>query len=272
MTTWALLLLPWLTAAALGREVPKAPSREVPPGTVLRWSAPGTTACFREGERFSPVGETCWFPIDLLTPGGTLEVGRVRGGERETTTVRVGRYPYPEQRLTVDDSKVHPSPADERRIERETAEIEKVWARRTERRFALPLSPPLRPLPAGGRFGARRFFNGEPRSPHSGADYKARTGTLVFAAADGVVALATDQFFAGKAVYLDHGDGLFTVYFHLSALSVKTGDLVTAGQRIGAVGATGRATGPHLHFGVRWRGARVDPSPLLRPSEAPSLP
>ncbi|MDX1996305.1 MAG: M23 family metallopeptidase [Thermoanaerobaculia bacterium] len=261
-------LLGLLLAAAAAA----GPPREVPPGTALRWSAPGTTECFREGERFLPVGETCWYPIDLLTPAGALELGRVRDGKREITTVRVGQYPYPTQRLTVDDSKVHPSAADEKRIARETAEIEKVWARTTERRFTLPLSPPLKPLPTGGRFGARRFFNGEPRSPHSGADYKAKTGTPVLAAADGVVALAADQFFAGKAVYLDHGDGLFTVYFHLSRIDVEPGQAVKAGQKLGAVGATGRATGPHLHFGVRWRGARIDPAGLLKPASAPSLP
>jgi murein DD-endopeptidase MepM/ murein hydrolase activator NlpD len=149
------------------------------------------------------------------------------------------------------------------RVERENREIAALWGRRGARRFSLPLAPPLEPLPAGGRFGSRRVINGQPRSPHGGADYTIAAGTPVRAAADGTVALVGDHFFGGRSVFVDHGDGLLTMYFHLSRVDVQAGQELRRGETLGAVGATGRATGPHLHFGVRWRGARVDPAQLL---------
>ncbi|MBI3780824.1 MAG: M23 family metallopeptidase, partial [candidate division NC10 bacterium] len=103
-----------------------------------------------------------------------------------------------------------------------------------------------------------------PRSPHAGADYQAPRGSVVRASNAARVALAEEQFFGGNSLVLDHGLGLYTVYFHLERLLVKAGDRVHKGQEIGRVGATGRATGPHLHFGVRLQGARVDPAALLR--------
>ncbi len=118
-------------------------------------------------------------------------------------------------------------------------------------------------MPEGGRFGARRFFNGQPRSPHSGADYAAAEGTPVRAVAAGTVVLADDLFFSGRSLFVDHGDGLISMYFHLSEALPGEGEEVRRGETIGRVGQTGRATGPHLHFGVRWRGARIDPDPLF---------
>lgn len=248
---------------------------QVPPGAVIRWSAPGTTACALAGgsERWEPVGETCWYPVDLLHGEGPVEVVRWRAGERETRGLRVGEYPYEVQHIELEDeSKIHLSAEDLARVERENRRIGALWGRRGPRLFELPLAPPLDPLPAGGRFGARRVFNGEPRSPHSGADYSAPAGARVQAVGDGVVALTGDHFFAGKSVFLDHGDGLITMYFHLSEIAVEEGERVARGQRIGKVGSTGRATGPHLHFAVRWRGERVDPGMLLEPATAPTVP
>ena len=116
--------------------------------------------------------------------------------------------------------------------------------------------------PTGG-FGLRRVLNGQPRSPHTGFDWAAPTGTPVVAANAGRVALVAEHFFAGRNVVLDHGLGLFTLYYHLDAVQVALDEVVTAGQPIGKVGATGRVTGPHLHFGVLLGGARVDPEVLL---------
>jgi hypothetical protein len=126
--------------------------------------------------------------------------------------------------------------------------------------------PFLTPLDGGqptGGFGLRRVINGQPRSPHSGYDWGAPRGTPVLAAGAGRVALVAEQFFSGRMVVIDHGLGLHTHYYHLDAVQVVAGDAVSRGQTIGKVGATGRVTGPHLHFGVSLSGARVDPMTLL---------
>lgn len=258
-------------AAAAAPAAPPAAALTVPPGVLVRWAGADITECGIGTESFAPLDGACWLPVDLLAQG-SLQVSREVAGKRETKRLRIGAYPYPEQRITIeDDAKVNPRAADLARIEAEQKRVAKLWSLRSTRRFTLPLGEPLETLPPGGRFGARRVFNGQPRSPHGGVDYAARAGTTVRAAAAGIVALAEDQFFAGKAVYLDHGDGLITMYFHLSALRVKSGEQVAAGQTLGTVGATGRASGPHLHWAARWRGARVDPEMLLRPSTASVL-
>jgi murein DD-endopeptidase MepM/ murein hydrolase activator NlpD len=115
----------------------------------------------------------------------------------------------------------------------------------------------------GTGFGARRVINGQPRAPHTGTDYAAPTGTPVVATNAGRVALVADFFFPGRLVVLDHGLGVYSLYFHLDRIAVAEGDRVGRGQPIGTVGATGRATGPHLHFGVHSGGARIDPATLL---------
>lgn len=106
-------------------------------------------------------------------------------------------------------------------------------------------------------------MNGQPRNPHNGEDIGAPLGTDVAATNDGVVRITVDHFFSGKGVIVDHGLGFYSMYFHLSEILVKDGDLVKAGQIIGKVGSTGRATGPHLHWGVKLNGARVNPYALL---------
>jgi murein DD-endopeptidase MepM/ murein hydrolase activator NlpD len=223
--------------------------------------------CSARGARWPPFDGACWYPIDLEAKGDVELVRRSSGGVA-SRTVRIGDYPYPTQELKVEEKYVAPAPADLARIEREKERVAALWRLDTPRRFALPFAAPLATLPASGRFGARRVFNGEPRSPHSGADFSAATGAVVFAPADGRVALAEEHYFAGNSVYLDHGDGMISMAFHLSAIDVRAGDEVRSGQPIGKVGATGRVTGPHLHFAVRWRGARVDPE-LLLGREAP---
>ena len=117
-----------------------------------------------------------------------------------------------------------------------------------------------------GRFGSRRVINGQHKRPHSGEDIAAPKGTPVVAMNAGLVRLTMDHFFTGKGVILDHGLGLFSMYFHLSAVDVTQGQMVEKGQPIGKVGATGRATGPHLHWGVRLNGSRIDPYSLLKVS------
>lgn len=120
--------------------------------------------------------------------------------------------------------------------------------------------------PISGVFGSQRYYNGEPRRPHYGVDVAAPTGTPIRAPAGGVVTLADpDMYFEGGLVFLDHGQGVTTLAMHMSRVDVKTGDRVEQGDVIGAVGGTGRATGPHLHWGMYWRGAWLDPQLLVGP-------
>ncbi len=131
-----------------------------------------------------------------------------------------------------------------------------------------------------GIFGSVRIMNGQPRNPHNGEDIGAPLGTDVVATNDGIVRLTVDHVFSGKGVFIDHGLGFYSMYFHLSEILVKDGETVKAGQTVGRVGATGRATGPHLHWGVKLNGARVNPYALLElpfvplsvPSSAPATP
>jgi murein DD-endopeptidase MepM/ murein hydrolase activator NlpD len=239
------------------------PVAQVGPGSVVRWPGEGIESCAIAESRWLPLDGACFYPIDLLHGEGTMELERTRAGERESVNIRVGAYPYPVQKLTLPKRQVDLSAEDLARVRRESREIARLWGRESDRRFELPLHPPLDPLPEGSRFGSRRIINDQPRSPHSGADYSASAGEAVLAAADGVVALVGEHFFAGRSVFLDHGDGLISMYFHMSAIEVKQGQTVSRGQVIGRVGSSGRATGPHLHFGLRWHRARVDPALLL---------
>ncbi len=168
---------------------------------------------------------------------------------------------YREQRLTVAPRTVDLSPEDEARYARERVHLAAVMATFSERGTSADLH--LR-LPVPGRrsssFGLRRVFNGQARHPHSGMDIAAATGTPVRAPMAGRVIDTGDYFFNGNTVWLDHGGGFITMYCHLSAIDVAAGDMLQAGDRLGAVGATGRVTGPHLHWGVMLNRTMVDPA------------
>jgi murein DD-endopeptidase MepM/ murein hydrolase activator NlpD len=256
-----------VVAAGPGVGAVRAAAPVVTPGTVVRWPGAQLEACAAGGRSWAPADDACFFPVDLLA-SGSLRLERRRAGRSESLTVRIGPYPYPEQRLEVEDRMVNLSAVDLARVERENREVALLWQRESPPRFSLPLGAPLASLPTGGRFGARRVFNDQPRSPHGGADYSVTAGTPVLAAEGGVAALVADHFFSGNSVYLDHGGGLITMYFHLARVDVAAGQRVARGAPLGVVGSTGRATGPHLHFGVRWHGARVDPALLLGPVAA----
>lgn len=250
------------------------PIVEVAPGTIVRWAASETDVCGMDGRRWSPLAGACWFAIDLLREESSITVSRWIAGSEQRAEIRLGEYPYPVQHITLqDDSRVNLSPEHLERVAAEQQRVGALWRLEGFPRFELPLASPLATRGSAGRFGSRRFFNGQPRSPHTGADYAAAAGEPVFAVADGRVALADDLFFSGMSVFIDHGDGLVSMYFHLSELAVRNGAEVERGQQIGRVGQTGRATGPHLHFGIRWKGARVDPELLLgAPASLPALP
>lgn len=247
------------------------PAQTAPPGSLVHWPGEGIERCLVGDRAFAPTeidGRSgCLVPVGL-TRTDDIVAERDRDGERERLRIGLGEYPYSVQRLTIKDrSRVDLSPENLARVQRENALIAKLWGRQGGSRFTLPLGPPLEKLPAGGRFGAKRIINGEPRSPHTGADYAVPRGTPVLAVDDAVVALTGEFFFSGNAVFLDHGNGLISMYFHLHEVFVEQGEEVSRGRLIGTVGSTGRSTGPHLHFGIRWQGARVDPSPLLGESE-----
>jgi hypothetical protein len=189
-----------------------------------------------------------------------------RLGRPDSTLFRlVVRHPsYPSERLKVPPRMVQYDSATRTRIESEVARARDV-ARRSHQTPRL-WSPPLT-LPRDSRitsaYGGTREFNGLVTSRHMGTDFAGAVGTPVGAAARGVVALVADFYLAGRAVYLDHGAGLVTGYFHLSQADVAEGDTVAAGQRIGAVGRTGRVTGPHLHWIMRYGAISVDPMTLV---------
>ncbi|MBN2288986.1 MAG: M23 family metallopeptidase [Candidatus Glassbacteria bacterium] len=205
--------------------------------------------------------------VDMDTRPGTYPLavklwhsGRVSRTLRQDITVRDADFPV--QELTLEPAKVFPDSAALKRIDRENKLRNSKWSHWAEeaywgRRFIPPLDGELK------RFGHRRIINGAPRSPHSGVDISADEGEPVICPADGRVILTGDFFFSGKSVYLDHGLGLIGMFFHLSRIDVAEGDTVRQGQVLGAVGSTGRASGPHLHWGIRYRGSRIDPSALL---------
>jgi murein DD-endopeptidase MepM/ murein hydrolase activator NlpD len=193
-----------------------------------------------------------------------VEVG-ADAASRRPAPFEVAAKEYPVQHVRIKDQrKVTPAADDMRRIEREQViinEVKRLWRDEPDPDLALRL-PAQGPL--SSRFGLRRVFNGEPRAPHSGLDVSVPLGAPVVSAARGVVANTGDYFFNGNTVFVDHGQGLVTMYCHLSRIDVKPGDQVASGQTVGLAGKTGRASGPHLHWTVMLNGASVDPELFLR--------
>lgn len=190
-------------------------------------------------------------------------VGDAASARQVAYTVKPFRYA--EQRLKVSPKQVDLSPEDLARHERERAHLAEVIATLSDTLPATLRMLQPTPGPRSSSFGLRRIFNGQARGAHSGMDIAAAQGTPVVAGAAGRVIDTGDYFFNGNTVWVDHGAGLLTMYCHLSAVSVKAGDTVAAGQPLGAVGATGRATGPHLHWGVMLNRTMVDPALFLAP-------
>ena len=247
----------------------------VVPGTLVRWSVPGTVRCRMSARSWAPLGDTCYFPIDLEQKPGVIHLARQGQGRMETARITVEPRNYGTQEIELPDiAQANPSPADLKRNARERTLLAKVFKRREgPSRFTLPLGKPANPLPEGKSFGVDRIFNGKPAAqPHTGTDYPVPASAPVVAVADGTVVLAQDLFYPGNAVFIDHGDGLVSMYFHLSAIDVQTGREIRKGDRIGQVGTTGRSTGPHLFFGIRWHNARIDPRFVLEdPAKIPAL-
>lgn len=210
-------------------------------------------------------------PLDAKPGMETLRAhvaGQPKTAPTVTRAIAVVRAAYPEQRLTVEGKYVNPDKAALDRHEAERARVKAALALRTpERLWALPMARPV-PGDVSSLFGLRRVFNGEPRAPHRGLDLRGEAGEPIAACAEGRVVLAENHYFAGNSVYIDHGMGVVSMYFHLSALNVAPGQMVARGQLIGKVGSTGRVTGPHLHFGMAVLGDMVDPQVLLESASA----
>lgn len=219
-------------------------------------------------------GFTVLVGLPLATKPGkhTLEV-RGHPGKTEHITFTVTGRDYERQYITIKNKRmVNPEKRDMTRITKEQQRIRKAlasWSPNTPEtlQLALPVDGPV-----SSTFGLRRFFNDQPRKPHSGLDLAAPEGTSIKAPASGHIIDTGDFFFNGNTVFIDHGQGLVTMYCHLSRIDVKPGQQVHSGDIIGAVGKTGRVTGAHLHWGVSLNDARIDPVFLLEkplPEPAP---
>jgi murein DD-endopeptidase MepM/ murein hydrolase activator NlpD len=181
------------------------------------------------------------------------------GGGKRDIEFTVGEKHYASQSLKVAPRQVDLSPADLKRVEREHEALEQALGHWSEPPPATLRWPAPVPGVRSSSFGMRRIFNGQSRNPHSGMDIAAPTGTPVLAPAEATVLDTGDYFFTGNTVLLDHGGGLISMYCHLSAVDVHPGEHIAAGARVGAVGMTGRATGPHLHWALNLNRAWVDP-------------
>lgn len=252
--------------------------QEVRQGTLLLFQVEGIERVSRLDGRFGdhplsffplPGGFGALVGVDLEEPPGlrsfAIEVVDTFGRRVEARgEVEVKPVAFRVQYLTVPKPMAELDGETLKRVERETATLLALFERSTPGR--LWEGPFLFPVDGGAEptgFGARRIINGEERSRHSGVDIAAPLGTPILAANTGRVALVGEYFFPGRFVILDHGLGLYTLYFHLQTVEVAEGQLVQRGKRIGTVGTTGRVTGPHLHFAVRSQKARVDPISLL---------
>ena len=255
------------------------PSKALVPGELLKIrlhakSPIGQVKCFFIEQKvlFYPIGDgrrwEAFTGVDLESePGMYSLTGTVLlsdgGAEPIRKSLRVLPKEFPTQRIRVKQKYVTLNQRDSDRAAREHRQLTEIWQSVTAQRmwseaFIKPVSSKLT-----SGFGRRRIVNGEPRSPHSGVDLRATTGTPIRAANSGKVLMAKDLFFAGKTIILDHGLGLYTLYAHCSKIEAKLGDQVEQGEIIGEVGATGRVTGPHLHWACRINGARVNPLNLI---------
>lgn len=214
----------------------------------------------------------CWhglLAVDLETPPGRYPVRALAGNKQlagAKLQVKAGKFGV--RRITVDPKFLHLTPEQVARYKKEIALMKKIYRRDSpwthwREAFALPLTSQV-----VSAFGRRSFVNGVERSPHGGVDLRGGVGTPVKAPAAGRAALVLDTYFGGWTLLLDHGGGLITVYMHLSKVVVKEGDEVNGGDLVAEVGATGRVTGPHLHYAVRWFGSKLDPLAFTETSRA----
>lgn len=270
LVTWPAAASTPQAAQADGMHLPHAPR----PGGVAAVTLPDTAApparvflgerrvmLRRQDGRWVAVAG---IPLDREPGTATLSV-ETSDGDRREVSFEIGAADYATQHLTVPNRRhVTPDPADLERIGRERGIIDAALGRFSESRVPeLGFEAPV-PGRRSSSFGLRRFFNDQPRSPHKGMDIAAPKGTPIENPLPGRVVATGDYFFNGNTVIVDHGQGLVTLYCHLERIDVAEGEDLDAGERLGTVGATGRVTGPHLHWGVYLNATAVDPALFLR--------
>ncbi len=264
-------LIPPTVSTAQGHEA----TISAAPGTLVRWAAPGATRCSMTTRSWAALEGTCYYPIDLSEKPGPIRIAILGSGPKQFARISVKPYDYGTEEITLPDiPQANPSREDLNRDAVDQRLLSRIWARKEgPAQFTLPLGEPVTPMSVGKSFGVKRVYNGKlAEQAHMGSDYDSPVGSPILAVAAGTVVLAKDMFFEGNAVFIDHGDGLISMYFHLSEIKVEVGQKVKKGETVGREGATGRATGPHLWFGVRWHDARINPKCLLEePSRIPSV-
>jgi murein DD-endopeptidase MepM/ murein hydrolase activator NlpD len=261
-------LIAW--SPSLGQSFDLPHENAVPGGVkIIRLDSTGASMPYVEtdGHRALVVQDhAAWVAvigIPLSAPLGSRQVV-VRGTEgRQEIEFSVGDKRYASQSLKVAPRQVDLSAADLARVNQEKIRIDHALSHWTEPPPESLRMPQPVPGPRSSSFGSRRIFNGESRNPHSGMDIAAPAGTPVLVPVAGTVVDTGEYFFNGNTVFVDHGRGLISMYCHLSAIDVQPGQRLAAGTRIGAVGMTGRATGPHLHWGLSLNRAWVDPELFL---------
>ncbi|MEM7101402.1 MAG: peptidoglycan DD-metalloendopeptidase family protein [Pseudomonadota bacterium] len=248
-----------------GNSISGLPPTNVPGGIYVMQLEPGISNITFESRVAMTVGNSALIAIPINTKPGTHQVSFKRNGQLESASFEVVDKTYTEQHITLENQAMVDPP--EETLKRIRSELTRQRSLYRQIRDPMDLSAgfhkPLEGITTS-LYGHRRFFNGKPRSPHSGLDIAAPEGTPIKAAAAGTVTLADDLYYNGKTIFLDHGQGLITMYCHMSELSVKEGDVVLPEQTIGLVGTTGRSTGPHLHWSVSLAGYRVDPELFMR--------
>ena len=265
----AVLSLP-LVASAGAPRISLSPKKPGPGDilvvTVIGAAEVGPGTLGKRPLHFNAVGGTqkAVIGIDLNMEPGKSPLSMAADGRKIDRTVTIFKKKYPVQRLKLPEDQVILSPENEARVEREQKLLSSVWPVDSMRLWSGGFIDPLPGKEMTTPFGVRRIINGISKNPHSGIDLAANSGEQVRAPNDGVVVVAAEQFFSGNSVVLDHGQGIYTMFFHLSEMKVRPGQAVMKGDIIGLTGATGRVTGPCLHWGARIQGAKVDPLQLLR--------
>jgi murein DD-endopeptidase MepM/ murein hydrolase activator NlpD len=232
------------------------------PAPEVKYRGYRTIVMEQDGKWHAIVG----IPLAVEPGNETIEV---RNGVEpaEMLSFEVRPKSYATQRLQVPPKQVDLSREDAERVANERPRIDKALENWRPESPSLRLEAPVAG-PRSSSFGLRRYFNNQARNPHSGMDIAAPSGTPIYAPASGIVTEIGDFFFNGNTVFIDHGQGLVTMYCHMSKIGVKPGDVVQAGDEIGKVGATGRVTGAHLHWGVSLNRAFIDPALLLPPDKS----